>query len=235
MRLIVGISGASGVIYGIRMLEVLKDQPDVETHLVISNGGKLNIALETDWDVKDVEALADEVHSDQNLAATIASGSFKTGGMVIAPCSMKTLSGVVNSYADTLVVRAADVILKEHRPMVLMPRETPLHAGHCFMQQRANQQPSHGKADQMHRLMRRGGGVNLLGQLRRQRLNVMLNRRIIQIQRCKTALLQMLLQLVHAAAGAQNAMQQHHQFFIFFCLSHADSPLPCKNTSQGRW
>ncbi len=131
MRLIVGISGASGVIYGIRMLEVLKDQPDVETHLVISNGGKLNIALETDWDVKDVEALADEVHSDQNLAATIASGSFKTGGMVIAPCSMKTLSGVVNSYADTLVVRAADVIMKEHRPLVLMPRETPLHAGHC--------------------------------------------------------------------------------------------------------
>jgi 4-hydroxy-3-polyprenylbenzoate decarboxylase len=131
MRLIVGISGASGVIYGIRMLEVLKDQPDVETHLVISNGAKLNISLETDWDVKDVEALADEVHSDQNLAATIASGSFKTGGMVVAPCSMKTLSGVVNSYADTLIVRAADVILKENRQLVLMPRETPLHAGHC--------------------------------------------------------------------------------------------------------
>jgi 4-hydroxy-3-polyprenylbenzoate decarboxylase len=130
MRLIVGISGASGVIYGIRMLEVLKEQPDVETHLVISNGGKLNISLETDWDVKDVEALADEVHSDQNLAATIASGSFKTGGMVIVPCSMKTLSGVVNSYADTLVVRAADVVMKENRPLVLMPRETPLHTGH---------------------------------------------------------------------------------------------------------
>jgi 4-hydroxy-3-polyprenylbenzoate decarboxylase len=130
MRLIVGISGASGVIYGIRMLEVLKNQPDVETHLVISNGGKLNISLETDWDIKDVEALADEVHSDQNLAATIASGSFKTGGMIIAPCSMKTLSGVVNSYADTLVVRAADVVLKENRPLVLMPRETPLHTGH---------------------------------------------------------------------------------------------------------
>ena len=81
MRLIVGISGASGVIYGIRMLEVLKEQPDVETHLVISNGGKLNISLETDWDVKDVEVLADEVHSDQNLAATISSGSFKTDGM----------------------------------------------------------------------------------------------------------------------------------------------------------
>ena len=131
MRLIVGISGASGVIYGIRMLEVLRDQADVETHLVISNGGKLNIALETDWSVKDVEALADEVHSDQNLAATIASGSFRTGGMVIAPCSMKTLSGVVNSYADTLVVRSADVVVKENRPLVLMPRETPLHVGHC--------------------------------------------------------------------------------------------------------
>jgi 4-hydroxy-3-polyprenylbenzoate decarboxylase len=112
------------------MLEVLKDQPDVETHLVISNGAKLNISLETDWDVKDVEALADEVHSDQNLAATIASGSFKTSGMVVAPCSMKTLSGVVNSYADTLIVRAADVVLKENRPLVLMPRETPLHTGH---------------------------------------------------------------------------------------------------------
>lgn len=139
MRLIVAISGASGVVYGIRMLEVLKEQPDVETHLVISNGGKLNIALETDWDLKAVEALADEVHSDQNLAATVASGSFKTGGMVVAPCSMKTLSGIVNSYADTLVARAADVVLKERRPLVLMPRETPLHAGHCRMLHEAAQ------------------------------------------------------------------------------------------------
>lgn len=139
MRLIVGISGASGVIYGIRLLEVLKDQPDVETHLVISNGGKLNIRLETDWDLKDVEALADEVHSDQNLAATIASGSFTTGGMVVAPCSMKTMSAIVHSYADTLVARAADVVLKEHRRLVLMPRETPLHAGHCKMLYEATQ------------------------------------------------------------------------------------------------
>jgi 4-hydroxy-3-polyprenylbenzoate decarboxylase len=113
------------------MLELLREQSDIETHLVISKGGKLNIKLETDWAVKDVEALADEVHSDQNLAATIASGSFKTDGMVIAPCSMKVLSGVVNSYADTLIVRAADVILKESRQLVLMPRETPLHVGHC--------------------------------------------------------------------------------------------------------
>ena len=131
MRLIVGISGASGVIYGIRLLELLQDIDGVETHLVISKGGKLNIKLETDWDVKAVEALADEVHSDQNLAATIASGSFRTSGMVVAPCSMKTLSGIANSYADTLIVRAADVVLKEKRQLVLMPRETPLHAGHC--------------------------------------------------------------------------------------------------------
>ena len=131
MRLIVGISGASGVIYGIRLLEVLRDVADVETHLVLSNGGKLNIALETDWQPKDVEAMADVVHSDQNLAATISSGSYKTDGMIIAPCSMKTLSGVVNSYAESLIVRAADVVLKEHRRLVMVPRESPLHVGHC--------------------------------------------------------------------------------------------------------
>jgi 4-hydroxy-3-polyprenylbenzoate decarboxylase len=131
MRLIVAITGASGAIYGIRLLEALREVPDVEIHLVVSNGGKLNISLETDWVLKDVEALAHEVHSDQNLAATIASGSFRTGGMIIAPCSMKTLSGIVTSYADTLIVRAADVILKEQRKLVLMPRETPLHVGHC--------------------------------------------------------------------------------------------------------
>lgn len=130
MRLIVGISGASGVIYGIRLLEALKAMPDIETHLVISKGGKLNIGFETAWDVKEVEALADIVHSDQNLAAVISSGSFQTGGMIIAPCSMKTLSGVVNSYADNLMVRAADVVLKERRRLVLVPRESPLHVGH---------------------------------------------------------------------------------------------------------
>jgi 4-hydroxy-3-polyprenylbenzoate decarboxylase len=131
MRLIVGMSGASGVIYGIRLLEVLKGLPDLETHLILSNGAKLNIALETDRQVKDVEALADVVHSDQNLAATVASGSYRTDGMVVVPCSMKTLSGIVNSYADTLLVRAADVVLKERRRLILVPRETPLHAGHC--------------------------------------------------------------------------------------------------------
>ena len=131
MRLIVAITGASGAIYGIRLLEALREVPEVETHLVLSNGGKLNIALETDWEPRAVEALAHEVHSDQNLAATIASGSFTTGGMIVAPCSMKTLSGIVNSYADNLVVRAADVVLKEQRKLLLMPRETPLHVGHC--------------------------------------------------------------------------------------------------------
>lgn len=131
MRLIIGMSGASGVIFGIRMLEVLKTVPDVETHLIISNGAKLNISIETEWTVKDVEALADVVHNDQNLAATISSGSFKTSGMIVVPCSMKTLSGIVTSYADTLIVRSADVVLKEHRRLVVVPRETPLHAGHC--------------------------------------------------------------------------------------------------------
>ena len=131
MRLIVGISGASGVIYGIRLLEVLKAHSDVETHLVISNGGKLNISLETGSSLEQVEKLASVVHSDQNLAASIASGSFHTDGMIVAPCSMKTLSGIVNSYADTLMVRAADVVLKERRRLVLVPREMPLHEGHC--------------------------------------------------------------------------------------------------------
>ena len=131
MRIIVGMSGASGMIYGIRLLEVLSEVEGCETHVVISNGAKLSITLETDRSVKDVEALADVVHNDQNLAASISSGSFQTAGMVIAPCSMKTLSGVANSYGDNLLVRAADVVLKERRKLILVPRETPLHAGHC--------------------------------------------------------------------------------------------------------
>jgi 4-hydroxy-3-polyprenylbenzoate decarboxylase len=130
MRLIVGISGASGVIYGIRLLETLRGMCGVESHVVISRGAKVNIALETGWNPADVEALADVVHGDKNLAAPISSGSFPTDGMIIAPCSMKTLSGVVNSYADNLIVRAADVVLKERRPLVLVPRESPLHVGH---------------------------------------------------------------------------------------------------------
>lgn len=131
MRLIIGLSGASGLIYGIRLLEVLREIPEVETHLVMSAAAKMNVAIETDWTVSDIEALADEVHNVRNVAATISSGSFKTAGMIVAPCSMKTLSAIVHSYSDTLLTRAADVVLKEQRRLVLMPRETPLHAGHC--------------------------------------------------------------------------------------------------------
>jgi 4-hydroxy-3-polyprenylbenzoate decarboxylase len=139
MRLIVGISGASGVIYGIRLLQVLQSMAEVETHVVISRGAKINIALETDWALAEVEALADVAHSDRNLAASISSGSFHTDGMVIAPCSMKTLSGVVNSFADNLIVRAADVVLKERRRLVLVPRESPLHVGHTRLLHEAAQ------------------------------------------------------------------------------------------------
>ncbi|MGM0632462.1 MAG: UbiX family flavin prenyltransferase [Pseudomonadota bacterium] len=136
-RLIVGLSGASGLIYGVRLLEVLQREPDVETHLVISSGAGLNISLETDHDQAGVKALADHVYSPRDLAARISSGSFRTDGMVVAPCSMKTLSAIVNAYADNLLVRAADVTLKEQRRLVLMPRESPLHAGHCELLLRA--------------------------------------------------------------------------------------------------
>ncbi len=131
MRLIIGISGASGLIYGVRLLEALCEVPEVETHLVMSAAAKTNVAIETDWTVRKIEELADEVHNVRNIAATISSGSFKTAGMIVAPCSMKTLSAIVNSYSDNLLTRAADVVLKEQRRLVLMPRETPLHAGHC--------------------------------------------------------------------------------------------------------
>ena len=131
MRIVVAITGASGAIYGIRLLEALAEAREVEVHLILSRGGRLTVGVETGWKVKDVEALAHTVHSDQDLAAPLSSGSFRTAGMIVAPCSIKTLSGIVHSYADTLVVRAADVVLKEGRRLVLMPRETPLHAGHC--------------------------------------------------------------------------------------------------------
>jgi len=130
-RLIVGISGASGVIYGIRLLETLRAIGGVETHLIMSRFARLNIEIETTHKVQDVESLADVVHNFGNQAASISSGSFKTDGMVIAPCSMKTLSAIANSSADSLLTRAADVVLKEQRRLVLMPREAPLHVGHC--------------------------------------------------------------------------------------------------------
>ena len=130
-RLIIGITGASGVIYGIRMLEQLKAVDDVETHLIMSEYGRLNVEIETTHTPEYVESLADVVHKVKNQAASISSGSFKTDGMVIAPCSMKTLSGIAHSSAENLVTRAACVVLKERRPLVLMPREAPLHLGHC--------------------------------------------------------------------------------------------------------
>ena len=130
-RLIVGISGASGVIYGIRLIELLQAQENIETHLVMSETGKMNVGLETDYTVKEVEALADVVHRSNNLAASISSGSFHTDGMIVAPCSMKTLSAIVSSHSNNLLLRAADVVLKERRKLVLMPREAPLHVGHC--------------------------------------------------------------------------------------------------------
>jgi len=131
MRLIIGISGASGVIYGIRLLETLRDQADVETHLVMSSTGRMNVEIETDWKIREVEKLADVVHRNRDVGAMIASGSYQSDGMIIAPCSMKTLSAIVNSYADNLLCRAADVMLKERKRLILVPRESPLHSGHC--------------------------------------------------------------------------------------------------------
>lgn len=139
MRLVIGMSGASGVIYGIRLLEVLRQVEDVETHLVMSASAKMNIQIETDWSANDVKGLADVVYSNKDIAASIASGSFKADGMIVAPCAIKTLSAIANSYADSLIVRAADVMLKEHRRLVLVPRETPLHTGHCELLLKASQ------------------------------------------------------------------------------------------------
>ena len=138
-KLIIGIGGASGVIYGVRLLEILRGIKDVETHLVMSKTARMNIAVETDLSASDVEALADKVHSVSQVGASIASGSFKTDGMIVAACSMKNLSAIVHSHADDLLTRAADVALKERRSLILMPRETPLHAGHCKLMLEASQ------------------------------------------------------------------------------------------------
>ena len=129
-RLIVAITGASGAIYGIRTLQALRRVGGFEVHLVVSPAGRATIAQETDVTPRDVEALADVVHASGNIGATIASGSFATAGMVVAPCSVKTLSAVANGYTADLVSRAADVQLKEGRPLLLLFRETPLHVGH---------------------------------------------------------------------------------------------------------
>lgn len=129
-RLIIGISGASGVIYGIRLLETLAQDKSIETHLVLSPAAKATIAQETSWQVSAVEKLADVVHKPGDIGASIASGSFETMGMIVAPCSIKTLSSIANSYDADLMTRAADVQLKEGRKVLLMVRETPLHLGH---------------------------------------------------------------------------------------------------------
>jgi 4-hydroxy-3-polyprenylbenzoate decarboxylase len=129
-RLIVGITGASGVIYGIRLLQVLKQGGEIETHLVLSQAAKATIAQETEWKISEVEALASTVHNPNDIGASIASGSFVTMGMAIVPCSIKTLSAIANSYSADLISRAADVCLKEGRPLILCVRETPLHLGH---------------------------------------------------------------------------------------------------------
>ncbi len=129
-RIIIGISGASGAIYGVRMLEMLKEIPDVQTHLVVSKAGWLTLDYETDIDKNTLMAMADHVHKDTEIWASISSGSFATTGMVIAPCSTKTLGAIASGYCETLIARAADVCLKERRRLVLMLRETPLHLGH---------------------------------------------------------------------------------------------------------
>lgn len=135
-RIIVAITGATGVIYGIRLLYVLKELK-VETHLIISETGKKNIAIETDYSVEKVEGLASRIYSADNLAASISSGSFKTDGMVVIPCTIRTLSGITHSYNENLIIKAADVMLKEKRKLVLVVRETPLHKGHLELMVKA--------------------------------------------------------------------------------------------------
>ena len=130
-RIIVGISGSTGPHYGVRLLEVLREhRPDVETHLIMSSGARATIAYELNRDPDSVAELASVVHDERNVGASIASGTFVTDGMVVAPCSMKSLSAIANSYNDNLIARAADVCLKERRRLVLVVRETPLHMGH---------------------------------------------------------------------------------------------------------
>ena len=129
-RIVIAITGASGSVYGLRLLEELKREPDIETHLVVSRAGMLNVSAELDVSRADLEARADVVHSDRDIGASIAIGSFKTDGMIIAPCSMKTLAAVASGVTDSLASRAADVALKERRRVVLLVRESPLHLVH---------------------------------------------------------------------------------------------------------
>ena len=136
-RLIVAITGASGIVYGVRALQLLRAVPDVETHLILSPAAIRTAMDEIDMDADAIRALADVVHGHRDIGAAISSGSFLTAGMLVAPCSVKTLSGIANSYDEELIVRAADVCLKERRRVVLLFRETPLHAGHIALMEQA--------------------------------------------------------------------------------------------------
>lgn len=141
-RIVVGITGSSGVIYGIEILKELNKR-DWETHLIISESGKRNILLETEYSVGDVQSMARKVYENDDLEAPLASGSFLTSGMVVAPCTIKTLSGIANSYSENLLVRAADVTLKEKRKLVLLVRESPLHKGHLRLMSMAADMGAH--------------------------------------------------------------------------------------------
>lgn len=132
-RVVVAISGSTGTIYGIRLLQVLKDMPGVESHLVISPAAKRTLIHETDFSIRDVETLADVLYDYRDIGAAIASGSFHTVGMVVAPCSIKTMAALATCHADNLITRAGDVTLKEGRALIVMVRETPLHVGHLRM------------------------------------------------------------------------------------------------------
>ena len=136
LPLVVAITGATGVIYGVEMLRVLKDLGE-ETHLILSEAAALNLSIETEYSLEEVKSLASEVYSNKDVGAAVASGSFRTRGMIVAPCTIKTLSAIANSFTYNLVVRAADVSLKERRTLVLMVRETPLHKGHLELMSRA--------------------------------------------------------------------------------------------------
>ena len=136
-RIIVAITGASGAIYGVRALEALRAMDEIEVHLVISPSAARTLREETDFSMEQVQGLAHVVHNHKDIGASIASGSFRTNGMVVAPCSVKTLSGIAHCYAEDLVIRAADVCLKERRRLVLLFRETPLHAGHIALMDQA--------------------------------------------------------------------------------------------------
>ncbi|MFO7601504.1 MAG: UbiX family flavin prenyltransferase [Candidatus Desulfacyla sp.] len=141
-RIIVGIAGASGVIYGVTLLSLLRER-EIETHLIISEAGERNIEIETTYTPAEIKAMADYSYSNRDVGATLASGSFLTDGMVVAPCTIKTLSGIANSYTDNLLVRAADVTLKEKRKLVLVVRETPLHKGHLRLMTMAADMGAH--------------------------------------------------------------------------------------------